>query len=169
MTNRQMRWTQVLLVLYLAILVWVILLKCQTSLEALGLMQLRSTNLIPFGAPTEINGQPDYREAVLNLLAFVPFGMYLAALRPAWSWWKKLLPVFLFSLSVEVLQYGFAIGTSDVTDLLMNTLGGGFGLFVFFLWKKLLREWAIPVFHLLAAMGTAGLLLLLAMLFWANG
>ena len=36
--------------------------------------------------------------------------------------------IFAFSFAVEVIQYVFAIGATDITDVIMNTFGGFIGL-----------------------------------------
>jgi glycopeptide antibiotics resistance protein len=36
--------------------------------------------------------------------------------------------IFAFSFAVELIQYAIAIGVADITDLIMNTLGGFIGL-----------------------------------------
>ena len=49
-------------------------------------------------------------------------------LKPAWSFGRKLLAVVALSVTYEVLQYVLAIGASDITDVITNTLGGAAGL-----------------------------------------
>ncbi|HKX84376.1 MAG TPA: VanZ family protein [Pyrinomonadaceae bacterium] len=34
----------------------------------------------------------------------------------------------MFSLAVEIIQFALAIGVTDITDIIMNTLGGFAGL-----------------------------------------
>lgn len=72
-----------------------------------------------------------------NLLVFVPLGLLPPMI------WKKcrglmygILPGFLFSLSVECLQY-FTGRSVDIDDLLLNTLGAAAG---WLLWKLFPRK-----------------------------
>ena len=44
------------------------------------------------------------------------------------------------SLALEVLQYIFAIGRSDITDLLTNTCGGILGIVIYLVLAKLFRS-----------------------------
>ena len=63
-----------------------------------------------------------------NIAFFVPFGvlvfMLLADVR------RTVLVGLLTSVTIEVSQYVFALGYSDVDDLLMNTLGAFLGALV---------------------------------------
>ena len=44
------------------------------------------------------------------------------------GFWRKFIYIFTFSFTVEVLQFVFAIGATDINDVIMNTLGGFTGL-----------------------------------------
>lgn len=59
-------------VIYLLLLTWVIVFKFR--LDITSLRYIRSINLIPFKANPIVNGM---RETLINLLLFVPLGMYL--------------------------------------------------------------------------------------------
>ena len=110
---------------YLLFLVWLILFKLQVNLPRfLALTDVRTLNLVPF-ARTGGNGQ-----MLLNLLAFVPLGWFLRKVGQL-SVGKSLLAILATTLVFETLQYSFAIGASDINDVLMNTLGGllGIGLY----------------------------------------
>ena len=70
-----------------------------------------------------------------NVLAFMPFGFFL----PVFSgrckkFWRTAFYSFELSLLVELLQLVFRVGSFDVDDLLLNTLGGmaGYGLYRLF-------------------------------------
>ena len=120
------RTTKILFWLYLLLLTWIIVMKMEFSFDSI--YRMRSLNLIPLEGTAVYNNQLDYQEIYLNILIFVPFGLYLSMLKPDWSLLKKLLPIFLVSLSFESLQYIFSIGASDITDLMGNTLGGLIGI-----------------------------------------
>ena len=67
-----------------------------------------------------------------NVCVFVPFGAFLPAL---FAKCKRLFSVLLFTLElsfvVEIVQLVTKIGSFDVDDLLLNTLGGILGYFVY--------------------------------------
>ena len=67
-----------------------------------------------------------------NVLAFVPFGVFLPLLvKRVRPFGKTVLLGFEFSLFVEVVQLFSKVGSFDVDDILLNTLGvlGGYALF----------------------------------------
>lgn len=60
-----------------------------------------------------------------NVLAFVPFGFILPILcRSARGFFRMGLFTFEFSLLVETIQLVSKVGSFDVDDLILNTLGG---------------------------------------------
>lgn len=92
-------------------------------------------NLVLF---KEINRFITYRHSLglmavaLNLLgniaAFIPFGMFLPILyRRCRSFLYMTLLTLEFSLFVELLQLVTKVGSFDVDDLLLNTIGGMLG------------------------------------------
>ena len=88
-------------------------------------------NLIPFYYNNE--NSVHLKEVVYNIVAFIPAGFYFTAL---FGKDKRLTGVFItaiLSLLFEITQWIFSIGASDITDLITNTLGGVFGLFLFIL------------------------------------
>ena len=59
-----------------------------------------------------------------NVLAFVPFGVFLPMLvKRVRSLGKTLLLGFEFSLLVEIVQLFSKVGSFDVDDILLNTFG----------------------------------------------
>lgn len=103
-------------------------------------------NLIPF---KEIERFWNYRadlgiysvyNLVGNILAFFPAGFLIPGL---WKDRKRavftLCVIFQMSLLAEALQLVFKVGSFDVDDLLLNTLGGAFGYLVLSVvekWRK---------------------------------
>ncbi len=135
MTPKARRAAWVVFGVYLAMLAWLILFKLSTDLSHLS--SQRHLNLIPLAESVRASGRLNGQEIVYNILAFVPLGVYVGLLRPAWPRWRQLLPGFCLSLGFELAQFVFAIGVSDITDLLGNTLGGVLGLLVL----RLLQRW----------------------------
>lgn len=117
---------------YLFFLFWGILFKFDIN-DTINIAQnfpTRSLNLSPFSAS---GGR---LEIVFNVLIFIPFGYFISYFSKKSSFLKKLWTIFFISLSVEILQFIFGIGASDITDLITNTLGGLIGLILYFLTKK---------------------------------
>jgi glycopeptide antibiotics resistance protein len=94
-------------------------------------------NLVPFVDLLRSLRQADWvREIAIanlvgNVLFFVPWGIAAGLRFPTMRWWLLIAATAALSLAVEIGQAVEASGRiSDVTDVLMNTLGGaiGFGL-----------------------------------------
>ena len=155
-----------LFVLYLLALTWIILFKLQLSFQ--NLPEFRSINLIPFGSSTIINGELDFSEIIGNLLAFVPFGIFVCVLGQRKSFVKMAIPIFLTSLLYEIIQYVFANGGSDITDLIANTLGGVMGIGLFFILLKAFREKTYKIINIASLIAAILLIALIILLFLAN-
>lgn len=123
---------------YLVLLAWLVLFKFETNLSRME--HIRGINLIPFYYDTEVSLMLHAKEVSYNVLIFVPLGVYVCMFRPKWSMVKKLLPGFALSLLFEALQYIFAIGATDITDLITNTLGGALGIALFLLLQRLFKK-----------------------------
>ena len=93
-------------------------------------------SLIPFSDGTHWLGV----QRVLNAVMFAPFGFLLPVLwRSCRKWSVTTFAGFLLSLTIEILQM-FCFRATDVDDLLMNTLGAGFGYFA--AWLFFHKKWA---------------------------
>ena len=69
---------------------------------------------------------------IANVVAFIPFGVMLGVNFKQVLFRHKIAIIFAFSLAAEVIQYALAIGAADITDVIMNTLGGSLGLAAYF-------------------------------------
>lgn len=158
--------TQGLFIIYLIALVWIVLFKMALSFGELP--QLRNINLIPFADSAIVNGTIDMSEIVDNLLAFIPFGVFTGMLLEGKSFIKKAAPIFLTSLAFETLQFVFAIGASDITDLLMNTLGGMIGIGFFAVCSKIFKGSTHKILNIILLIGAIFFALLVGALILAN-
>jgi len=67
-----------------------------------------------------------------NVAVFVPFGMWLPILAsPARKGYHLVFYTFLFSLMIESVQLLFRVGSFDVDDIFLNTLGGLIGFILY--------------------------------------
>lgn len=94
-----------------------------------GMLVDLSVNLVPF--VDILNSPLDYiKNSVLNILLFLPAGMFLPLL---WKEFQELKKTAAFGLGmsagIEILQI-FTFRLTDVDDLIMNTLGCVFGFFI---------------------------------------
>ena len=53
---------------------------------------------------------------------FIPMGIYINLFKPKWSFIQKATLCLGISLLFEILQFVLAIGASDITDIIGNTL-----------------------------------------------
>lgn len=164
--KKEQKITAVLLGIYAVLLTWIILFKMAPSMAEVP--HLRNINLIPYGESVIVNGKLDVSELIQNAIAFVPIGIYVSMLKPEWSFGKKIIPALGISLIYEILQYAFAVGATDITDVINNTLGGMCGAVFYILVKKALGNKAVKVLNILAVIGTVGLLGLMTLLIAAN-
>lgn len=135
----------ILFVLYFAVLFYFLFFS-----EEMGRTYSERTyhyNLVPF---KEIGRFIRYHRtlgtgtALLNIVgnvaAFVPFGIFLpvfsARCRKVWF---TVFYSFELSLLVELLQLVTKVGSFDVDDLILNTIGGLVGFLIYLLGKRILR------------------------------
>lgn len=124
--RKQQALTVFLFTVYLLALVWIIVFKLHFSLS--DIPYYRSVNLIPLkgSAYGELSA-----EVLNNVYIFIPFGIYLSMLKGNRSFFQKTLMITLTSAAFECIQYFFAIGASDITDIIGNTLGGIIGIVIY--------------------------------------
>ncbi len=137
-TKKQQNLTKIVFGIYLFLLTWLVLFKFGLDFSALP--HDRFLNLIPFKESLFPDGGFNFREVGYNILVFVPLGVYVNMLWKKRPFWQKLLPAFALSLAYEIIQFAFAIGISDITDVIGNTLGGIAGLFCFTLLSRIFKE-----------------------------
>lgn len=91
-------------------------------------------NLKPFASWANLGGQ-----YTANVILFLPFGFFLPCL---WSRYRSFTPAAagcLFSLAIELAQI-FNFRSTDIDDLLMNTLGAAAGGLLYALTAKAVKR-----------------------------
>lgn len=164
--NKERRITIVLLIIYLLILSWIILFKMQFSFSAIG--HIRQINLIPFGSSVIVNGRIDFNEIINNAIAFIPVGAYFSLLFRNKSTLKVIGSVFALSLAYETLQFIFAIGASDITDLISNTSGGLIGMAAVYALSVVLKDKTHKILNRIAFVCTIVVVVFLCFLLFVN-
>lgn len=156
-----------LLGLYGLFLIWVILLKAPISPDDIQyISRMRHINLIPFYYDNEVDSH--FNEVLMNVLVFIPFGLYLKLLNLDS---KKAIGYGLaVSLVLEILQFLFAIGGTDVTDLITNTGGTALGVMLYIALIRVFRkkDTVDRVLMVLASLGTAFIAAMSLLLIIAN-
>jgi glycopeptide antibiotics resistance protein len=150
--------TIVLFVIYLIALFWILLFKLGVQFSY---MRNRRVNLIPFS-----DGKMDVGEIILNVVIFVPLGIYAGVLLKRRTFSTKLFFFFLTGSMFEVLQFILRVGAFDITDIITNTLGGIIGLMILKAIEKLFKNSvkAQKFVNIIAAIGTILVISLLVLL-----
>ena len=164
--NKQYNLTRILFAVYTLILAWILLFKMSFSIDEL--YKNRSINIIPFMSSVIVNGKIDTSEIIKNIIVFIPVGIYVCMLKKDWSILKKISVGFFISLGIEVLQFVLAIGATDITDLIGNTLGGIIGIGVFYLFSKVFKNKTNNIINILALIATILLIVLISILLFVN-
>lgn len=149
--------SKTLLAVYSLLLLWLVLFKLSIDIPSVLNYQMRSLNLIPFVGASQDNS----REMIDNLVVFTPLGLLLSVNLKRTNFWRKLTYVFIFSVTAEVIQYTLAIGTTDITDVIMNTFGGFVGLILYSLGNKYADNEKLDRFIVVAGTGLFVLFILL--------
>lgn len=72
-----------------------------------------------------------------NVVGFMPCGFFLPIVsRRGRKWYNAILLCFGLSLCIEVTQLVFKVGSFDVDDLFLNTLGGVLGYILYHMVQK---------------------------------
>lgn len=150
--EKQNMLTLVLFAVYLLALAWLILFKLQFSIPVVE--EGHVFNLIPLRGSFDSDGVIRFSEIRNNILAFIPFGIYIYMLKGNWSFAKKVLAALVLTMAFEVAQFAFAIGRADITDVLSNTLGGIIGIGLYALLFKLMKGKTNKILNVLAAVIT---------------
>jgi len=161
-TTTSKKVTIVLFATYLLVLFWIILFKLHKPFTSIR--SRRHLNLIPFHQPMILNGKIDYSEMILNVVIFIPLGVYSGILFQKQGFVKQILFCLLVSLSFETLQYIFALGASDITDIITNTFGGVIGLIILTVTKKLFSN-NIRAHNLINILAVIATILIVSFLF----
>lgn len=91
--------------------------------------------LIPF--LDMISGPVD---TILNVILFIPLGFFLPLLYEKYNKINRIgLTGFLFSISIEIVQM-FGMGSTDINDLITNTVGTCLGYCIYKLLAKITQK-----------------------------
>lgn len=130
-----------ILFIYIILLLRITLFK-QVSLynlfSAIGAGE-RAVNIIPFHSVVEMIQNHVSPGRILenvfgNILLFVPLGLILPAVRKKMK--SIICAALLLSGSIEAVQFIFALGSTDIDDLIFNLLGALAGQFLCIAIKK---------------------------------
>jgi len=107
------------------------------TMTGIGKLKPFSPNIVLIPFLDMISGPID---TILNIILFLPLGLFLPLLYKKYDRISSVaLTGFLFSLSIEIVQM-FGRGSTDINDLITNTIGAGLGYFIYKLLSKLARK-----------------------------
>lgn len=130
-----------LMYIYLSFVLYFTLMPIITSLPFIFNHTYIKMNLEPF--IDVLNGRGDFiRQVGLNVIMTIPFGFLITLVRNKKT---KLLNVifctFLLSLVIELLQPLInGVRSSDITDIITNTIGGIVGYVLYLLFKPIITR-----------------------------
>lgn len=134
--------SRIFFIIYMIGLVYLLFLS-----DGFGRTQMRSDdyrNIIPFHEIKRFlhmfSDSPMYvaRNLIGNIVLFIPFGALIRwVINRSICWYQAVSYTFLFSLSVELLQLFARVGSFDVDDIILNTLGGLCGFWIYYILKRL--------------------------------
>ncbi|MBQ9783984.1 MAG: VanZ family protein [Clostridia bacterium] len=153
--------SKIVFILYLFLLIWVVVFKCNIFLNGLyihyekmahlSIFERISLNSIPFIEYF----LPEYkyellemlRDDLLNILLFVPFGLYLSYFSTKNKLFKTVLIILLSSFLLEVFQLFSLLGVFSTKDIILNILGGILGYLIY---KLIYRESRVMIFNIIS-------------------
>ncbi len=108
--------------------------------------EYRSVNLVPFKTiemyltTTVLSDSVKILNLAGNVLIFTPLGFYLSVFSHKIHFFFRVLILLAVPVLVEVLQYVFKTGASDIDDVILNFLGGLLGMFICWVAERLFRR-----------------------------
>ncbi|MFV0466530.1 MAG: VanZ family protein [Lachnospiraceae bacterium] len=77
-----------------------------------------------------------------NVIVLIPFGMFLPMLlKKCRKWICVILLSFVLSLSIELVQLVARVGSFDVDDMILNTIGGAIGFLLYLLLRRVWNKY----------------------------
>ncbi|AWE06952.1 teicoplanin resistance protein VanZ [Lysinibacillus sp. 2017] len=126
------------LVFYLVVLFGLLFLKAR---------DFSSVNLVPFYSIGSFLFSDDpllhafsFSNVIGNIVLFVPLGLYLSLFIREKNVVKNVLLVIFISVSVEVLQFVFKVGATDIDDVILNGFGGFIGIIAYHILLKMIGD-----------------------------
>ena len=143
-TNETRKLGALALIIYILVLVWVIMLKC--NMEVPVRMSLKFFHDMTVEQRAEwtfchfrFNGdgglltKDAIEDIIVNIILFVPIGAFLPFVFRKRAYIFAPIYAFLITLGFELSQFIFGIGGFAYIDLITNTVGGIIGCGIFYL------------------------------------
>lgn len=138
--GRNQLFINTIMYIYLSFVLYFTLMPIVTSLPFIFYHPYDSMNLVPF---IDIQyGRGDFiRQVLLNIMMTIPFGFLFPLVKKDAKLVKTILYIFIFSLTIELLQPLINnVRSADVTDIITNLLGGIIGYFMYLIFRPLITK-----------------------------
>ena len=115
-------------VFYALLLAYALFLR---DIQGAFIIRYRAINFVPFATIIRYFrgvGSDFFNNIYGNVLLFVPAGFYTAVFRGRLKLYAGMAAIVVFSVLCETAQYVFALGSADIDDVILNTLGGLAGI-----------------------------------------
>ncbi len=137
-----------IVIVYTLIMCKILFFKIVSPIELLSPDRetLRSLSLIPLDSIHRyMNGTKFLNNIAIlnvigNVLIFIPLGTFIMLYRKEKKALKTVLNIFVSSVLVEVIQFIFALGVTDIDDVMLNTLGGLLGVLFYYTLRLLVKD-----------------------------
>ncbi len=106
-------------------------------------LMIRNVNLVPFDSVYRYYRSFDMialMNVIGNIVIFIPMPIFLQVYINKISFRNCIYITFLTSIAVEVIQYVFSLGITDIDDIMLNTLGGIIGVLIYGLLLKIFKN-----------------------------
>ncbi len=139
---RQLAWF-LFAVSFLVIIVPTVLWDVVSIISGAFEVTEHTLNLIPFKFITEswdMGARKQLTQTIANILMFMPLGfIFPVAFMGMRTFAKTTVCMLVFSFLIELVQY-FIGRSADVDDLILNTVGGIIGYFIFYAFSMWFKE-----------------------------
>ena len=136
--------SKIIFIIYIGLIIWIVMFKCNLidsmndAYIFLKDMSIKERILV-FSTPfknyfMESINSPKYvftEDDLLNVIIFIPMGLYLSYFITNRKFLKSLLITFGVSLFFELFQLFTVIGSFTIQDLMTNVIGGIIGYLVY--------------------------------------
>lgn len=139
----------VFLIAYIYLFLLIFIFKYVSPLELFSPDRIydRSVDLIPFKTIYGyLSGELDVSPIIAminilgNIILFIPLGLYLQLLKKDKKISISMGIVVLISLLIEIVQFIFGIGATDIDDIILNTLGGLIGILIYKVLSSIFKD-----------------------------
>ena len=117
----------VLFCLYISLLIYLVLFSAEFGRVVVN----RDSDLVPFDTiqryyryRTQIGEYRFILDIYGNILAFAPLGYFVFMFQKKPKFFYGFFSSFLLSIAIEISQYLLSVGSLDVDDVILNTIGG---------------------------------------------